>query len=72
MTQTGSTTTITLTDEQAAIVREVLDGVLRELRYEIADTDGSEWKQRLKAREESLRALLVPLGGPLPDPPPPT
>jgi hypothetical protein len=60
---------LTLTADQAEILREVLDSTLREIRYEIADTDRPDFKRKLKDRETILRELLAPLGGPLPDAP---
>jgi hypothetical protein len=59
--------TLELDDEQAALLREVLDHALRDLRYEIADTDNSRYRDALKEREAALRDLLSPLGGPLND-----
>lgn len=56
-------------DEYTDVLREVLDAALRELRYEIADTDNSRYKRELREREVALRALIGPLGGPLPDVP---
>lgn len=62
-------TIVTLDDAQAALLRELLDRALRELRYERADTDNPEYKRMLRDREATLRAVLEPLGGPLPDAP---
>lgn len=56
-----------LNDQQVALLREVLDGELRDLRYEIADTDNSQFKQKLKERSAALGELLDLVGGPLPD-----
>jgi hypothetical protein len=56
-----------LEPEQVELLREILDGVFRDLRYEVADTDNSEYKQRLRDRERALRDLLDAVGGPLPD-----
>ena len=47
----------------------MLDAALRDLRFEIADTDNAHYKQQLREREAVLRNLLEPLGGPLPDQP---
>jgi len=58
-----------IADEHVDVLRGVLDAALRELRYEIADTDNSRYKHELREREVALRALLVPMGGPLPDAP---
>ena len=56
-----------LDDGQVELLRGVLDVTLRDLRYEIADTDNSRYRAGLKEREQALRDLLTPLGGPLPD-----
>jgi hypothetical protein len=60
---------ISITDEQAELLREVLDRTIRDLRYEISDTDRPDFKRMLKAREATLRELIAPLGGTLPDAP---
>jgi hypothetical protein len=52
---------------QETLLREILDSTYRDLRYEVADTDNSEYKRRLREREQALRALLDQVGGPLPD-----
>ncbi len=59
---------IDLTDDQAGLLREILDSAYRDLRYEIVDTDNAAYKANLRTRETSLRALLDAVGGPLPDP----
>lgn len=56
-----------LTDEQAELVREVLDRAWRDLRYEIADTDNSRFKAELREREQLMQGVLDLLGGPLAD-----
>jgi hypothetical protein len=60
---------IRLDPEQVELLREVLDGAYRDLRYEVADTDRADYKRNLRAREEQLRAILDLVGGPLPDRP---
>lgn len=60
--------TLDLNPQQTEVLREILDNALRDLRYEIADTDNHRYKQDLKAREDIIRSLLDPLGGPLPNP----
>jgi hypothetical protein len=57
-----------LTDDDTALLREVLDSAFRDLRFEIADTDNHEYKNDLKQREARLRALLDQVGGPIPQP----
>ena len=56
-------------DAHVGVLRDVLDAALRDLRFEIADTDNAHYKQQLRERESVLRDLLEPLGGPLPDRP---
>ena len=58
-----------LDESQTELLRQVLDSTYRDLRYEIADTDLSQFKQQLKEREAALRAILDMVGGPLPDAP---
>lgn len=58
-----------LDDDQAVVLREILDATLRDLRFEIADTDNAIYRDGLREREAMLRAMLAPLGGPLPDEP---
>lgn len=56
-----------LDDAQSSLLREILDHSFRDLRYEIADTDKVAFKRDLVVREETLRAILDQMGGPLPD-----
>jgi hypothetical protein len=58
---------LTLDDEQRALLRELLDSAYRDLRYEVADTDNSRFKDELREREAEVGALLDLVGGPLPD-----
>lgn len=55
-----------LDDDQAALLRELLDEAYGDLRYEIADTDNSQFKAKLRTRKEDLAALLDMVGGPIP------
>lgn len=50
---------------QAELLREVLDSTYRDLRYEIANTNNSEYKAGLRKKEEWMRQLLDQMGGPL-------
>lgn len=52
---------------QVDLLREILDSTFRDLRYEQADTDNSEYKQHLRERQRALGELLDLVGGPLPD-----
>lgn len=54
-----------LQPEQAELLREILDSAYRDLRYEIAATDNSEFKAHLRARERTLGGLLDLFGGPI-------
>lgn len=54
-----------LSNDQATLLREVLDSTYRDLRMEIADTDNPDFKHALRDRESALRDLLDRLGGPL-------
>ena len=56
-----------LDSAQEALLREILDSTFRDLRYEVADTNNSTFKQELRDRERALSELLDLVGGPLPD-----
>ncbi len=58
-----------VSDEDAALLRELLDHTVRDLNYEIADTDRSTFRDSLRERRERLASLLEHFGGPLPDAP---
>ena len=62
-----SVTELHLEQHEVDLLREVLDSAYRDLRYEIADTSVSSYKQQLKERESAMRALLDKVGGPRPD-----
>lgn len=48
---------IELTDEQQQILMDMINTVLGDMSYEIADTDNSEFKDELKQRRNALKAL---------------
>ncbi len=54
-----------LDDDQVALLRQLLDEAYRDLRYEIADTDNSQFKAQLRLRESQLGEILEKLGGPI-------
>jgi hypothetical protein len=54
---------ITLTTEEAATLREVLETYVSDLRMEIADTDSMDFRERLKAEEAFLKRLIGVLEG---------
>jgi inorganic pyrophosphatase len=56
-----------LEPDQAELLREVLDSTSRDLHYEIADTDNSTFKAKLRDRARALDELLGMVGGPLPN-----
>ncbi len=63
MTTKGQGMHLELSNEQVALLRELLDETYRDLRYEIADTDNSMFKARLRERESQLSELITMLGG---------
>lgn len=60
----GCTMHLDLDDDQGALLRELLDEAYRDLRYEIANTDNSTFKAKLRAREAQLATMLDLVGGP--------
>jgi len=50
-----------LTQEERELLRELLSFTLSELRMEIADTDSSSYREKLKERKETLKNLLEKL-----------
>lgn len=53
-----------LTDEEADLLRQILDVTVRDLSPEIANTDNASYRRGLLDRREHVRALLDRLGGP--------
>ncbi len=52
-----------LDDDEARVLVDVLESKLRDLSYEISDTDTREFKDQLKSRRELLRRVLSELTG---------
>jgi hypothetical protein len=50
-----------LDNDQASVLHEVLESTLGELRMEIANTDNAQFRRGLRAREETLRAIVAKL-----------
>lgn len=50
-----------LDDEEAGMLRDILDGYLSDLRMEIADTDSQDFREILKRRKAFLGRLLEQL-----------
>jgi hypothetical protein len=46
-----------LTSREAAVLASLLDTTLSDLSYEIANTDGLDYREHLKARRAVLRKL---------------
>lgn len=56
---------IELTESDIALMCDVLERDLADLRHEIARTDAREFRSALKQREEALTALRMRLGSPV-------
>jgi len=54
--------TLTLTEQERALLQDVLSTCLSDLRMEIADTDNSFFKQDLRERKAALNTLLEKVG----------
>jgi hypothetical protein len=52
-----------LTSEETDLLREVLDSTLGDLRYEIADTDRSTFREQLRVRRRLLEGIAEKLNG---------
>jgi hypothetical protein len=55
-----------LTPEEASVLRSVLDDYLSDLRMEIADTDGMDFREQLKEKSKVLRRLIDRLAAEFP------
>ena len=49
---------ININEEQAGLLREILANDLSDLGYEIANTDGKDYRDQLRAKQELLRQVL--------------
>jgi hypothetical protein len=54
---------LTLSDEERALLVELLDNEFRNLKEEIGSTDTSSFKDELKVREGTLLGLIEKLTG---------
>jgi len=54
---------ISLQSDQAAVLREILQSSLRELRIESARADTHDFRDKLHAREHLVESLLAKLSG---------
>ncbi|MCJ7725287.1 MAG: hypothetical protein MUP76_02695 [Acidimicrobiia bacterium] len=60
---------IEFTDDEMELMQRLLDGEIRDLNYEVADTDTSSFRDELRQHRENVRTLLDKFGGPLEDKP---
>jgi hypothetical protein len=49
---------IELTESQARVLEEILQSAMSDMRMEIADTDNSDFKAKLRSEKEVLQAIL--------------
>jgi hypothetical protein len=49
--------TIQLADEEAEVLRSVLEEYISELRMEVSNTDSMDFRETLKRKEEILKRL---------------
>jgi hypothetical protein len=54
---------LTLTDTDAATLKRALETYLSDLRMEVADTDGADFRAGLKQEESVITRLVGQLGG---------
>ena len=52
-----------LDDDKATALRDVLESALRDLSYEISNTDNSTFKDELRQRRDALKVIADQLGG---------
>jgi len=50
--------TINISEEERELLIELLDSTVSDIKYEIADTDNSQFKEKLRSRKASLSRLL--------------
>lgn len=58
---------VEFTDAEVELMQQVLDREMRDLSFEIADTDNSRFRDELRTRRDTMSGLLEKFGGPLPD-----
>lgn len=54
---------LNLTQEEASILKDLLEDYLSDLRMEVADTDMQDFRDRLKQEEATIKKILGTLGG---------
>ena len=50
-----------ISDQDAPMLREILDSTRSELRYEIANTDSKDFRDQLRVKQDLLERLLAQL-----------
>jgi hypothetical protein len=68
MNRRSTVAQITLTQAEAAALREMLSSYLSDLRMEVADTDSMQFREGLKRQEALLKNILQQLDGQLASP----
>ncbi len=58
---------IEFTDAEIEKMQRLLDSEVRNLNYEVADTDNSSFRDELRQHREQMKTLLDKFGGPLED-----
>jgi len=53
---------LTLTAEDAALLKKILESHLSDLRMEIVSTEKFDWREEMKQDEEKIKALIARLG----------
>jgi hypothetical protein len=56
-----------LSDEEAELLREILDIAVHDLSYEIASADSATYRETLRHRRAALEPILDAVGGPIPN-----
>jgi hypothetical protein len=54
---------LNLTDDEVALLTGVIDQVIADLRYEVADTDNSRFRDELRERRARIEAIAPNLAG---------
>jgi hypothetical protein len=50
-----------ISDQDAPMLREILDSTRSELRYEISNTDSKDFRDQLRVKQDLLERLLAQL-----------
>jgi hypothetical protein len=55
---TNKTTQISLSEEEAAVLKDVLESYLGELRMEVSNTEQFDFREALKRKEAVIKGLI--------------